>query len=232
MDLLPEVFAELKQGHLPPNELLTLVATRFIGYCMTIGAVFVKLPQILKIVRNKSVKGLSIASFELEVVICLIHSAYCYLTGMPFSSYGESVAALMQSVILVLCIYYYSNVSKMRRTLVLASFVAAGAYILSGGVNMALVTSAFLGNQVIFVIGRGMQIVKTLMEKDARQLSLGSFGTVLFGKTIRIFTSLKEGASAPLMLSNFLGFAMNGIVVLQILYYNNQKPQENGKKQN
>lgn len=45
--------------------------------------------QIMKILKNKSIAGLSIAAFELDVVGYTIALSYCIQKGLPFSAYGE-----------------------------------------------------------------------------------------------------------------------------------------------
>jgi mannose-P-dolichol utilization defect protein 1 len=52
--------------------------------------------QILKILKNKSVRGLSVVGFELEVVGYTIALAYCLHKGLPFSAYGELAFLLIQ----------------------------------------------------------------------------------------------------------------------------------------
>ena len=74
-----------------------------------------------------------------------------------------------------------------------------------GVLSMDLITRFFLMNQGIFVISRGMQITKTWREKDASQLSISSYGLIQLGKTIRIFTTIKEGATMHLIGASILG---------------------------
>lgn len=52
--------------------------------------------QIYKILKNNSVRGLSVAAFELEVVGYTIALAYCLHQGLPFSAYGELFFLLIQ----------------------------------------------------------------------------------------------------------------------------------------
>lgn len=58
--------------------------------------------QILKILKHGSVRGLSVASFELEVVGYTIALAYCIHKGLPFSAYGELAFLLIQGLYLSL----------------------------------------------------------------------------------------------------------------------------------
>lgn len=52
--------------------------------------------QILKILQHKSVRGLSVVGFELEVVGYTIALAYCLHKELPFSAYGELAFLLIQ----------------------------------------------------------------------------------------------------------------------------------------
>lgn len=60
--------------------------------------------QILKILKHGSVRGLSVASFELEVVGYTIALAYCIHKGLPFSAYGELAFLLIQGLYLTPCL--------------------------------------------------------------------------------------------------------------------------------
>ncbi|GER50440.1 mannose-P-dolichol utilization defect 1 protein [Striga asiatica] len=51
---------------------------------------------ILKILKNGSIRGLSVLAFELEVVGYTIALAYCLHKGLPFSAYGELAFLLIQ----------------------------------------------------------------------------------------------------------------------------------------
>jgi hypothetical protein len=63
-----------------------------------ISCFFVLKLQILKILKNRSVRGLSVVAFELEVVGYTISLAYCLHKGLPFSAYGELAFLLIQGL--------------------------------------------------------------------------------------------------------------------------------------
>ena len=52
----------------------------------------------MKILKHGSVRGLSVISFELEVVGYTIALAYCFNKGLPFSAYGELAFILIQGI--------------------------------------------------------------------------------------------------------------------------------------
>ncbi|RLM85258.1 hypothetical protein C2845_PM04G24420 [Panicum miliaceum] len=83
---------------LDANILLPFLS-KVLGYSIIAASTVAKLPQILKILKHGSVRGLSVASFELEVVGYTIALAYCIHKGLPFSAYGELAFLLIQAVL-------------------------------------------------------------------------------------------------------------------------------------
>ena len=53
----------------------------------------------MKILKHQSIRGLSVISFELEVVGYTIALAYCVHKRLPFSAYGELVFLLVQGIL-------------------------------------------------------------------------------------------------------------------------------------
>nr|GMC50481.1 mannose-P-dolichol utilization defect 1 protein homolog 2-like [Ipomoea batatas] len=99
----------LSKGEFPEKDCLLPLISKLLGYAIVAASTTVKLPQILKILRHRSVSGLSVVAFELEVVGYTIALAYCLHKGLPFSAYGEYAFLLVQAIILVATIYYFSQ---------------------------------------------------------------------------------------------------------------------------
>ncbi|KAI4982873.1 hypothetical protein ZWY2020_023365 [Hordeum vulgare] len=93
---------------IPSRDSLLPFLSTALGYFIIAGSTVIKLPQILKILKHRSVRGLSVASFELELIGYTIALAYCIHKGLPFSAYGELAFLLIQAIILIGIIYYYS----------------------------------------------------------------------------------------------------------------------------
>ncbi|GFY95963.1 mannose-P-dolichol utilization defect 1 protein [Actinidia rufa] len=89
-------FGSLSDGKLPDKDCLLPLISKLLGYCIVAASTTVKLPQILKILKHQSVRGLSVVAFELEVVGYTIALAYCLHKGLPFSAYGELAFLLIQ----------------------------------------------------------------------------------------------------------------------------------------
>ncbi|KAJ3114346.1 hypothetical protein HDU96_002224 [Phlyctochytrium bullatum] len=72
----------------------SLLVSKGLGIGIIVGGAVVKVPQIIKIVGAASAEGVSLLSYALETLAILIALAYNYRGGNPFSTYGETQAAL------------------------------------------------------------------------------------------------------------------------------------------
>ncbi|KAK4478271.1 hypothetical protein RD792_017558 [Penstemon davidsonii] len=108
----------LSNGKFPEKDCLLPLISKLLGYCIVAASTTVKLPQILKILKHSSVRGLSLVAFELEVVGYTIALAYCLHKGLPFSAYGELAFTNVFNACFCLCfaaiillgvIYYFSQ---------------------------------------------------------------------------------------------------------------------------
>jgi hypothetical protein len=66
-----------------------VVLSKILGYCIVAGSFFLQLPQLIKIMKSRSVIGLSSLSRYSEVPINSSTVIYHYLKNLPFSTYGE-----------------------------------------------------------------------------------------------------------------------------------------------
>jgi len=84
--------------------------------------------QVANVLRARSADGLSPLSFELESWGLLVHTAYGYLKGLPFSAYGEAGVLFAQNVLLLALIYTYARmpVSRALATAVVAVSAVVG----------------------------------------------------------------------------------------------------------
>jgi hypothetical protein len=66
-----------------------VILSKILGYCIVAGSFFLQLPQLIKIMKSRSVIGLSSLSRYSEVPINSSTVIYHYLKNLPFSTYGE-----------------------------------------------------------------------------------------------------------------------------------------------
>jgi mannose-P-dolichol utilization defect protein 1 len=84
--------------NLSDKECIQYSFSKALGLAIVLGGSIVKVPQILKIVKARSARGLSLASFLLDSAGTGINVAYNIRKHFPWSTYGESVFLLVQNV--------------------------------------------------------------------------------------------------------------------------------------
>ncbi|KAF8700780.1 hypothetical protein HU200_034137 [Digitaria exilis] len=140
--------------------LLLPFLSKVLGYSVIAASTVGKLPQILKILKHGSVRGLSVASFELEVVGYTVALAYCIHKGLPFSAYGELAFLLIQAIILVAIIYYYSPPMGTKTWMKALLYCGLAPTVLAGKIDPALFEVLYASQHAIFFFARVPQIWK------------------------------------------------------------------------
>ncbi|PSS19734.1 Mannose-P-dolichol utilization defect 1 protein [Actinidia chinensis var. chinensis] len=151
-------FGSLSDGKFPEKDCLLPLISKLLGYCIVAASTTVKVPQILKILKHQSVRGLSVVAFELEVVGYTIALAYCLHKGLPFSAYGELAFLLIQAIILVAIIYYYSQPVGTKTWIRALLYCAVAPTILAGQIDPILFEALYASQHAIFFFARVPQI--------------------------------------------------------------------------
>ena len=127
---------------------LGIVAGATLGMCFIIIDFSVKLPQIIKILKTGSAKGLSIPAALLELICYTSTSSYSIYRKFPFrytsksnsyciSTFGDATFLQFQSAIICfLCISW--EISYLSGVIFLSSYGCFLAYTLSSSVEFSL----------------------------------------------------------------------------------------------
>ncbi|KAJ3706783.1 hypothetical protein LUZ61_010488 [Rhynchospora tenuis] len=223
------VLAALSDKRIPEKDCLLPLISKLLGYCIVAASTTVKLPQILKILNHKSAQGLSVTAFELEVVGYTISLAYCIHKGLSFSAYGELASLLVQAIILVAVIYYFTGPIKVKTWVLVLLYGAIAPTILAGRIDPVLFEALYASQHAIFIFARVPQIWKNFSNKSTGELSsltcLMNFG----GSLVRVFTSIQEKAPTSVLMGYVMGIIMNGTLLTQILTYRKPAPKKEKK---
>ncbi|KAI8475909.1 MAG: hypothetical protein J3K34DRAFT_403171 [Monoraphidium minutum] len=223
-DLVPLIklsLISLSNGVLPPTMVIKSLLAKAVGYAIICGSTMIKVPQITNVLRARSAEGLSATAFELESWALVVHAGYGWVTGLPFSSYGEAALMLCQNLLLLALVYRYARMPAARAAAVMGVLVGAVAVLASGRVTRSQIGALYDVNNFVMLAARVPQVVKNYRDKSTGQLSIVTYGIGAAGCLIRILTSLHDGALA-MVRSYMLGMAMNSTLVGQILYYGNK----------
>ena len=88
--------------------------SKALGYGIMFGSGIMKMPQIIKIMKNRDVTGINAVSFYMECVAFLPSIVYNALKHYPISTYGENVVILAQNMFLVLLYWMYAFSSAVK----------------------------------------------------------------------------------------------------------------------
>ncbi|XP_042453640.1 mannose-P-dolichol utilization defect 1 protein homolog 2-like isoform X2 [Zingiber officinale] len=198
------------------------------GYCIVAASTIVKLPQILKILKHNSVRGLSLVSFELEVVGYTIALAYSIHKGLPFSAYGEFLFLLIQAIILVAIIYYYSQPLGGKTWIKPLLYCAIAPTIIAGQIDPFLFEALYASHHAIFFSARAPQIWTNYKNKSTGELSFLTCFMNFDGSIDIVFTSIQENAPVSVIMGSIIDIVIKGTILGQIVL--SQKSEAKKKK--
>uniref|UniRef100_A0A3P9I4E1 Mannose-P-dolichol utilization defect 1 protein homolog n=1 Tax=Oryzias latipes TaxID=8090 RepID=A0A3P9I4E1_ORYLA len=208
---------------------LKIVLSKGLGIGIILGSVLVKLPQILKLMAAKSAEGLSFKSVLLELLAITGTMAYSIANGFPFSSWGEALFLMLQTVTIGFLIQKYGGRSGSGVLFVLLYFSLL-LLLLSPVTPTAAVTSMQAFNMPAIIIGRLIQAATNFQNGHTGQLSAVSVFLLFAGSLARIFTSVQETGDTLMALTYVISSTCNGIIAMQVLYYWKRSPQTKQKK--
>ncbi|WOO76969.1 Mannose-P-dolichol utilization defect 1 protein [Vanrija pseudolonga] len=210
-----------------------------LGFGIVVGGGIVKIPQIIKIVKTHSARGLSLSAYILETASYEISLAYATRAGFPFSTYGENFFITIQNFIITLMILYYAAPKG-------ASYAGLGANPLSApthsvprrvyvGAGIIIATCLFLWSTSLCpqgllsflqlctiplgILSKAPQILENHNNRSTGNLSAFAVFSALLGCLARLFTT-KQEVKDPLVFWGFAGAALlNLVLALQMIVY-------------
>ena len=80
-------------------ECLQLIISKCLSLGILVGSLGFKVPQLLKIIKSKSTKGISSKAYIFELLSNSSNIIFFYYNGIPFKNYGENFSLLIQNFI-------------------------------------------------------------------------------------------------------------------------------------
>lgn len=196
---------------------LSLLISKGLSLLIIAGAFFLKVPQILALLKARSSKGLTFTMFGSETFIFCVAAAYGMRMGFPASTYFENWVILAQTVVIVALMFHYKGQQAAAAVFVVAVALFLGALLWVA--PLSIVSLLFSSIIPILIYGRAPQIYSNYRNKDTGALSLLSLALSFGGGLARIFTTLKEAPSTLNVVGLVIGVLLNLILILQILAY-------------
>lgn len=224
----------------PTIACLKLALSKGLGIGIIIFGSILKIPQIDKIIRFSSARGISLTMYSLEVVAYDISLAYAFRKQLPFSTYGENASLTVQNMIITLLIIWYSPKGKLQGGLLTTAgssislpfsishslrpvLLASSAMIISSIFLFILCPPPFLSVLQAFsipisLISKVPQIVELHRNKEPGQLSAIVVFAQLMGTIARVYTTVVETGDWLIGIGFGLATVLNAVIAVQVSF--------------
>lgn len=202
---------------------LKIVISKGLGIGIILGSVLVKLPQILKLIGARSAEGLSFNSVLLELFAITGTMAYSIANSFPFSSWGEALFLMIQTVTIGFLIQHYGG-NTIKGLGFLAVYFGLLGVLLSPVTPVSVVTTMQASNMPAIIFGRLIQAGTNYRNGHTGQLSAISVFLLFAGSLARIFTTVQETGDSLMAVTYIISSFCNGVITAQVLYYWNSSP--------
>lgn len=189
-----------------------------LGYGIVAGSLFVKVPQILKLLSNKSGAGINIFAVFLELTAITLNLSYNFVKGFPFSTWGDVGFLAIQTAIIAALVLNY-NGSLANAVAFLLTYAAVAFGLMGGFTPIDVLWSLQVVNIPVLITGKMSQAYTNYSNGNTGQLSAVTVFALFFGSLARIFTSIQETGDSLIILTYILSTLSNGVIVAQMMYY-------------
>jgi len=212
-------------GNFFDKNCLALGLSKLLGFGVILGSTIIKVPQILKILGAKSATGIDLESVLLELFSYMVTIAYSFRQSFPFSTYGELTFISAQNLVIVFLIFLFGGGISLSFFGILAGyFILLYLFLFNSSiVDWSIILFLQNLNIGIIILSRLRQIWSNLRAKSTGQLAFLTWFLQFAGTAARVFTTLQETNDKILLTSFLVSVVLNGIVVLQIVYYGDSK---------
>jgi mannose-P-dolichol utilization defect protein 1 len=192
--------------------------SKVLGLGIIGGSLLVKIPQIVKISRNKSGEGINIFSVLLDLFAITAMASYSFISGFPFSAWGDGVFLGLQTLAIAVLVMHY-NEETIKATAFLFAYIAIVFAANSGVTPVHVLWVCQAINIPIVLISKFMQAWTNYSNGSTGQLSAATIFMLFFGSLARIFTSIQETGDATMVTMYICSTLANGLIVAQLFYY-------------
>ncbi|XP_045607825.1 solute carrier family 66 member 3 [Procambarus clarkii] len=205
---------------------MSLLIDSLIAFCdvTTIGLCgLMKVPQILTIVKARSVKGLSLASLLLELTSYSIMLSYNVYSAYALSTYFEYPLMVLQDVVMVAVFLAFTGRLSPTAFLPMAAASYFAYSIASGKLPHVLIKTLVGLCTPISASSKVVALITIIRSKNSAMVSIPSWSISAYTCVTRIFTIYVESADPALLMNFCTSFVLNMCIIIAAIAY---KPRE------
>ncbi|GAX75274.1 hypothetical protein CEUSTIGMA_g2719.t1 [Chlamydomonas eustigma] len=196
------------------SEVLAVV----IGYLVLAGACFRSIPQIVRMLKEKSAEGLSLTSNVSELLSYTVHIVYNVKQGYPFNTFGDSVPLWFQDVLIVWLILKHQSVPVPMVLGGMLVFAGICCWLASPYATLEMLNLLQSSNILVGIFGMKLpQIILNIRRGDSGVLSPTTCLLNVAGNLARVYTTCILTQDRLLLAGILIQGVLNLILLLQAL---------------
>lgn len=197
---------------------IQLLLSRLIGFSIVLlCSVFMKLPQVIKILYSRSAEGVSFSSQFLMLITTSSTISYSLAKDYPFSTWGESIALGIQTLAICVLILIYKDYFK-EAVLFMACYFVCMLLLLSIA-SMNVLYGLQLLSLPLSVMSKWTQIQMNYSRKSTGQLSATYVLLMSCRSMGRLYTNVTETGDTLRIATFLMACFLNTLLGCQLLYY-------------
>jgi len=199
------------------------LVTKAVGILIIVASMLNKIPIMRNMKKSQSAAGISRNSLYGELMVYSNCALYGFLSGHPFTAYGENISLMLQNAVLILMVWNFSIKtsspvkSQEKALVVLCSVIYLVAVIkaLPEEYWHLLMRSTW----PVMLYARGSQVFATFSEGHTGNLSIVTTSMNLLGAIIRILTTIKETGDMVVISGYLLSGSLSLMMFVQYWMY-------------
>jgi len=191
-----------------------LWVSKALSYAILVGSLIMQAPQIYKILRARSAKGITTIGWAISVFSMTCNCSYNYRLGYPITTWGEQLSIMVQLELLILLKLHFEDGGLLWRLplgLALHALVAAACLT---WVPTAVLVAVPIPLSCVSTLP---QLLTNYRRRSTGQLALLPTLFAVLGLSIRVFTSITETGDPWLIASQLVPLAMQALLLVQLL---------------
>ena len=177
------------------------------------------MPMISRCITRWSAAGLSAETWLLKLTAYWTADLYCISRHYPLAQYAEMLSLVVQAfaMLLIVCFFQRRAAPAVGALVVL---VAGGALLAAPDWRESVLPALQAGAAVLGASAVVPQIILNVQRSGSGEFSVITAALLTCGNALRGWTTLAlADGDAVLLFGAALGFAINGTLLLQIIYF-------------
>lgn len=168
---------------------LARIVSNGLSLALVLFSLYYKVPQIMKILGEKSANSISPLSVLMEIMAALCGIAYYFYLDYDFMSYGEMVSGMVQSLIILLLCYVYKEMNGNTGIIYFGLIVSSITGIYLKVLPQEIANSFLMLSSVVYCFSRVMLVISVIRAKSSGSLSFITLFLSMAGILVRVLTT-------------------------------------------